>query len=296
MSGHSKWSTIKRKKGAADEKRGKIFTNIIKEITIAARLGGGDDSANPRLRQAIDKAKSANMPADKKIGCYRADSACYQAELFNTLEQDGVTYAIAAPLDISILTAIATLSKEDWYVPGKADGKHEYALTTHSMTNTKKGFYISIKRERMRQKDLFESVGEYKYHVVATNLDPLKVPAHKIHQWYNKRCRAENLNKEVKSGFGLESMPCGTFKANAVFFRLGILSYNLFVGFKRLCCPKDWHRHTVKTVRWRMFNIAGHVVRHARQVIVCLRIDRELLRVFEYISCRIDMLRMDLSS
>jgi len=64
MSGHSKWSTIKRKKGAADEKRGKIFTNIIKEITIAARLGGGDDSANPRLRQAIDKAKSANMPAD----------------------------------------------------------------------------------------------------------------------------------------------------------------------------------------------------------------------------------------
>ena len=64
MSGHSKWSTIKRKKGAADAKRGKIFTTIIKEITIAARLGGGDDTANPRLRQAIDKAKAANMPAD----------------------------------------------------------------------------------------------------------------------------------------------------------------------------------------------------------------------------------------
>ena len=64
MSGHSKWSTIKRKKGAADAKRGKIFTTIIKEITIAARLGGGDETANPRLRQAIDKAKAANMPAD----------------------------------------------------------------------------------------------------------------------------------------------------------------------------------------------------------------------------------------
>jgi len=64
MSGHSKWSTIKRKKGAADAKRGKIFTTIIKEITIAARLGGGDESANPRLRQAIDKAKANNMPAD----------------------------------------------------------------------------------------------------------------------------------------------------------------------------------------------------------------------------------------
>ena len=93
-----------------------------------------------------------------------------------------------------------------------------------------------------------------------------------------------------------ERMPCGTFKANAVFFRLGILSYNLFVGFKRLCCPKDWHTHTVKTFRWRLFNTAGQVVRHARQVIVRLKIDRELLRVFEYISYRIDMLRMDLSS
>ena len=95
---------------------------------------------------------------------------------------------------------------------------------------------------------------------------------------------------------GLERMPCGTFKANAVFFRLGILSYNLFVGFKRLCCPDDWHKYTVKTFRWRLFNVAGQVVRHARQLIVRLRIDRELLRVFEYISCRIDMLRMDLSS
>ena len=64
MSGHSKWSTIKRKKGAVDEKRGKIFTSIIKEITVAARIGGGDENANPQLRQAIAKAKTNNMPQD----------------------------------------------------------------------------------------------------------------------------------------------------------------------------------------------------------------------------------------
>jgi len=67
MSGHSKWSTIKRKKGVADAKRGKIFTSIIKEITVAARNGGGDESGNPRLRQAISKAKSANMPNDNIV-------------------------------------------------------------------------------------------------------------------------------------------------------------------------------------------------------------------------------------
>jgi YebC/PmpR family DNA-binding regulatory protein len=64
MSGHSKWATIKHKKGAADAKRGRLFTKLIKEITMAARLGGGDPGGNPRLRKAIDDAKAVNMPAD----------------------------------------------------------------------------------------------------------------------------------------------------------------------------------------------------------------------------------------
>ena len=62
MSGHSKWSTIKHKKGAADAKRGKIFTRILKEMTVAARLGGGDPAGNPRLRSAVAEAKANNMP------------------------------------------------------------------------------------------------------------------------------------------------------------------------------------------------------------------------------------------
>lgn len=64
MSGHSKWHTIKHKKGALDAKRGKIFTKLIREMTIAARIGGGDPVTNPRLRTVVDKAKAANMPAD----------------------------------------------------------------------------------------------------------------------------------------------------------------------------------------------------------------------------------------
>ena len=64
MAGHSKWANIKHKKAAADAKRGKVFTRLIKEITVAARLGGGDPGANPRLRLAIDKAMGQNMPKD----------------------------------------------------------------------------------------------------------------------------------------------------------------------------------------------------------------------------------------
>ncbi len=64
MSGHSKWHSIKHKKGAIDAKRGKLFTKVIREMTIAARLGGGDPDSNPRLRTAVEKAKASNMPAD----------------------------------------------------------------------------------------------------------------------------------------------------------------------------------------------------------------------------------------
>ena len=64
MSGHSKWSTIKRKKGANDAKRAKVFTKLIRELTVASRDGGGDEEANPRLRAAMQNARGANMPLD----------------------------------------------------------------------------------------------------------------------------------------------------------------------------------------------------------------------------------------
>lgn len=81
MAGHSKWANIQHRKGRQDEKRGKIWTRIIREITAAARAGGGDVSANPRLRLAIDKAKAANMPADRIK--YNIDKATGNAEGVN---------------------------------------------------------------------------------------------------------------------------------------------------------------------------------------------------------------------
>jgi YebC/PmpR family DNA-binding regulatory protein len=82
MSGHNKWSTIKHKKGAADAKRGQVFTKLIKEITVSARLGGADPDGNPRLRAAMDKAKAENMPKDN----------IERAIKKGTGELEGVTY------------------------------------------------------------------------------------------------------------------------------------------------------------------------------------------------------------
>jgi YebC/PmpR family DNA-binding regulatory protein len=106
MSGHSKWATIKHKKGAADAKRGQMFTKLIKEISIAARLGGGDANANPRLRTAVLKARTANMPKDNidraiKKGLGELDGVNYTE----------ITYEAYGPGGVAILVDVLTDNK-----------------------------------------------------------------------------------------------------------------------------------------------------------------------------------------
>ncbi len=104
MSGHSKWSTIKRKKGAADAKRGKIFTRLIKEITVAARMGGGDPGGNPRLRSAIAAAKNENMPKDNiergiKKGTGDLEGAMYEEIIYEGYAPGGVAVLVECLTD-----------------------------------------------------------------------------------------------------------------------------------------------------------------------------------------------------
>jgi YebC/PmpR family DNA-binding regulatory protein len=89
MSGHSKWHTIKHKKGALDAKRGKLFTKLIREMTIAARIGGGDPNANPRLRTAVDKAKAANMPADNITRAIKKGTGELEGTTYEDLQLEG---------------------------------------------------------------------------------------------------------------------------------------------------------------------------------------------------------------
>ena len=104
MSGHSKWSTIKHKKAASDAKRGKIFTKLIKEITVAARIGGGDLNANPRLRSAIQAAKSENMPKDNidravKKGTGELEGVSYDESIYEGYGPGGAAVLIDSLTD-----------------------------------------------------------------------------------------------------------------------------------------------------------------------------------------------------
>jgi YebC/PmpR family DNA-binding regulatory protein len=104
MSGHSKWHSIKHKKGAADAKRGKIFTRLIREITVSARDGGGDPDMNPRLRKAVADAKAANMPADNidraiKRGTGEMEGVSYEEITYEAYGPGGVAILIETMTD-----------------------------------------------------------------------------------------------------------------------------------------------------------------------------------------------------
>lgn len=106
MSGHSKWATIKRKKAATDAARGKVFTKIIKEITIAARDGGGDPDGNPRLRLAIQSAKASNMPQDNITRAIKKGTGELEG-----VKYDEITYEGYAPGGIAMLIESVTDNK-----------------------------------------------------------------------------------------------------------------------------------------------------------------------------------------
>jgi YebC/PmpR family DNA-binding regulatory protein len=103
MSGHSKWSTIKHKKAAKDQKRGKIFTKLIKEITVAAKMGGGDINANPRLRTAVTTAKAASMPTDNIDRAIKKGTGELEGVNYEEVQYEGY-----GPAGVAIMVSVLT--------------------------------------------------------------------------------------------------------------------------------------------------------------------------------------------
>jgi len=121
-----------------------------------------------------------------------------------------------------------------------------------------------------------------RYTVIATNRGG---SAEEVVKWYNQRGEcSENRIKELKIGFGMERMPCGQFGANAVFFRIGVLAYNVGGLFVLSALDMSWHRHQVQTLRWKLYGTAGKIVFHGRYIY--LKVSRCLQKLFAQVRLR----------
>ena len=201
------------------------------------------------------KACEARLPKSHRLAAIRADSASYQAEIFNYCTATGKTFAIGGRLDAPTLAAIAAIPESAW--TRYADCA--VAETVHSMEHTDKAFRLIVVRYH-HQGELLEE-DRPRYHVIASNRSGSTAD---VLIWYRQRGEySENGIKELKIGFGMERMPCGQERANAAFFRIGVIAHNLFVLFKHSALGEGWQRHRVATVRWRLFQVPGRLVRHA---------------------------------
>lgn len=219
------------------------------------------------------QACERQMPRGHNINAVRADSAAYQAAIINYCEATGKGFAISAAQDVAVRAAIAAIDKTEWR-PWR-DG--EIAETVHCMNATEKAFRLVVVRRGV-QADLFEAgASPWHYTAVASNR---RESAAETMAWYCQRGEAsENRLKELKLGFGQESLPCGQFSANAVFFRLGALAYNLFKSFCRCALDEAWQRCQVQSVRWRLYQTAAKVVRHAGRLY--LKVSEARLALFQ---------------
>jgi len=151
------------------------------------------------------------------------------------------------------------------------------AETVHSMNGTEQAFRLIVLRWPNPQPNLFEA-SAYCYHAVATNREE---PAREVIWKHNGRGQSENWHKELKSGLGMEQMPCGQFEANAMYFAIGVLAYNLAQVLKRRVLPESYGTATVATLRWKLYRLAAKLVRHARCWMLRVKADLEKLELLQ---------------
>jgi hypothetical protein len=248
------------------------LVGYVNGICVGYEFREGNESPGAGILAFAQKCAAA-LPAGKRI-YFRSDSAAYQAEVIDHYSEPGRTFTITADLDAAVRREIKNLPESAWQPYRTADGiatDRGIAETVHSMNGTKQAFRLIVLRWLNPQPSLFEAE-RYCYYAVATNREE---SASEVIWKHNERGNSENWHKELKIGVGMEQMPCGQLEANAVYFGIGVLAYNLAQLLKRQVLPASYRTATLATLRWKVYRLAGKLVRHARGLILQIKADAE---------------------
>ncbi len=224
------------------------------------------------------------LPQDCSLKCLRADGASYQVKILNYCFENNITFTIGAHLSPSTRAEIKNIST--WTQYSKYEQIAEYIDT---MKHVEKAYRLIVVKKRITPmlphiEDMLtpEQKAQYfeeHYHVIATN--DLEHTAQEMLELYRQRGEtSENRIKELKLGFNMNYLPTSDFMANAFYFAIGTLAYNVFVLFKQTF-EEGWKRHTVQTIRYKFYNIAGKVIQHARKT--TLKVNSEFVNILNEI-------------
>jgi hypothetical protein len=252
-------------------------------LALAYEFREGNESGDgvKILEKAFGKMR--RMGKGKKIEEVLLDAEYYSHDVMDYLDEEKVRWAIVVDQDEAVKKLIQGIPEEQWQ-PYQTEDEittdREIAETVHAMNRGKAAFRVIVLRWRERQGDLFKNT--YYYHCIATSM--VEQTAEEVVWKYNGRGQIENHIQEIKNGFGMQGMPSGDYGANAVYFGIGILTYNLFLAQKLLTMPEPWKTKTIKSIRWLLVEVGGKLVSRSRRMI--LRISTSLEKIRMYLEMR----------
>ena len=207
----------------------------------------------------------------------RSDAAWFNHEVMDYCAKKGIEFAITASKNKHTLQLIERIPDEQWEVFGDIPDE-EIAETVYSFEHGERAYRLIVIRKPMRQFNFIGGI--YSHRVIITNMDWDKK---RLVMWHRERATSENWIKEIKGGFSLERLPSGRFHSNAAFLQIITLAYNLVEALKVLGLPEEYRMLTVKSLRYRLFNIPAIWVRHARQWTLKFSIARDLIELIRSI-------------
>lgn len=219
------------------------------------------------------KQCAAQLPIGVTFDRFRADSASYQAAIFDYCDDKEVLFTISGRKDQSVWGSIKEIKDEAWETLSKREQISEFM---HTMDKAHNAFRMIVVKKDITpilaglegyiSEEVKARHEDERYYCIATNDD--ESTAEDIVKLHRQRGEtSENKIKELKNGFNMSYLPTSDFEANAFYFAIGTLAHNLFLLFKQVL-DTSWQKHTVKTIRYKLYNIAGKVVTHARETVL----------------------------
>jgi hypothetical protein len=261
----------------------------LKELPIFVHADYRQGNAMGGAAEAVKSSYEIVEGCGKKVSHFAGDSEFYVSELIKFLSSKGITFTIVADNNKAVKEVIEQIPQEEWRPYVTKDGvktDREIATSVHAMEQTEAFTLVVLrwKKEESRQLKLVES-DEYFYHAIATDLkleaeqviekhEKSMPPKEEVAEgckgvWkYNERVQMENMIKELKIGIGMEHMPCGEFEANAMYFAIGVLTYNLMIALKYFVIQEGYETKTIGTLRWALIQIPAKLIKTGRQVIL----------------------------
>ena len=249
-----------------------MIGHINKGWVIDADFRDGNAAPASENLEFIKQCQS-QLPIGRQFDRVRIDSAGYQAALFNYCDKEKMLFTISGRKDTSVWNGINDIRDDAWETLSKKETISEFY---HTMDDTDNAFRMIVVKKDITpilptlegyiSEEVMQQHKDEMYYCIATNDN--KLTAIEIVRLHRQRGEtSENKIKELKNGFNMSYLPTSNFEANAFYFAIGTLAYNLFLLFKQIL-DKSLQHHTVKTIRYKLYNIAGKVISHARETVL----------------------------